>query len=242
MYHIMSHQPMYVQRVKCWEDTKNVCKKYIHAPPRSIKHVYDPVIMPHKYTCTSISTRNLDTIDCGLSLLHENPVLLNLANAITPGGDVGHGCGAQEESLFRRTNYFQTLLSTMYPIKHNELIYSPNVSVIKTSNWDYIHNPFKMSFIACPGLKDPVLIHGELSPTDIRLLQYKIHHILQTAIHYGHHTVVLGALGCDAWHNPPRQVAQIFKQVLLEYNMVFKQIVFAVTGDNYYTFADILHD
>jgi uncharacterized protein (TIGR02452 family) len=231
---------MYIQRVKCWEDTKNMCNKYIPTPPISVKHVYNKVIMPHKYKKTNISTINLDTIDCGLSLIHENPVLLNLANDRSPGGGVGHGCSAQEESLFRRTNYFQTLLPKMYPIKHNELIYSPNVSVIKTTDWQYIHKPFKMSFIACPGLHDPVLINGELSASDIQLLKYKIHHILQTAIHYGHYTVILGALGCGAWHNPPRQVAYIFKEVLSEYNMVFKQIVFAVTGDNYYAFSDIL--
>ena len=37
------------------------------------------------------------------------PVLLNMANAHNPGGGYKRGDGAQEETLFRRSNYFQSL-------------------------------------------------------------------------------------------------------------------------------------
>jgi uncharacterized protein (TIGR02452 family) len=37
------------------------------------------------------------------------PLLLNMANAQTPGGGYRKGDGAQEENLFRRSNYYMSL-------------------------------------------------------------------------------------------------------------------------------------
>lgn len=41
---------------------------------------------------------------------------------------------------------------------------------------------------------------------------------------------VLGAMGCGAFRNPPREVARIYKEVLgeTEWNGVFEDITFAV--------------
>jgi hypothetical protein len=38
---------------------------------------------------------------------------------------VASECHAQDEELFRRSNAHQTHLNSMYPIKDNEIIYSP---------------------------------------------------------------------------------------------------------------------
>jgi uncharacterized protein (TIGR02452 family) len=37
------------------------------------------------------------------------PVILNMVNANNPGGGYRRGDGAQEETLFRRSNYYQSL-------------------------------------------------------------------------------------------------------------------------------------
>jgi uncharacterized protein (TIGR02452 family) len=39
----------------------------------------------------------------------NNPLLLNMANATTPGGGYRKGDGAQEENIFRRSDYFRSL-------------------------------------------------------------------------------------------------------------------------------------
>lgn len=44
-----------------------------------------------------------------------NPVVLNLANILQPGGCVESGSGAQEESIFRRSNITRTLTQDLYP-------------------------------------------------------------------------------------------------------------------------------
>ncbi|CAF3408594.1 unnamed protein product [Rotaria sp. Silwood2] len=44
-----------------------------------------------------------------LSTSYMKPLLLNMANSTTPGGGYRKGDGAQEENLFRRSNYYMSL-------------------------------------------------------------------------------------------------------------------------------------
>lgn len=58
----------------------------------------------------------------------------------------------------------------------------------------------------------------------------RIRYILAVAANNGHKTIVLGAYGCGVFHNNPSEVAEWFRQVLLDegYHSLFNQIVFAV--------------
>jgi uncharacterized protein (TIGR02452 family) len=97
-----------------------------------------------------------------------------------------------------------------------------------------ISNPFLLDFIACPGLKNPELVFddsdapGRLSAEDISILEDKVRLIFQVGVQEGHDSLVLGALGCGAWRNPAKDVAQTFKRVISENRGTFKEIVFAI--------------
>lgn len=54
----------------------------------------------------------------------------------------------------------------------------------------------------------------------------------------GHKNLVLGALGCGAFHNPPADVAEVLRVALSCYKGCFEQVVIAILGrgDNYTAF------
>lgn len=229
---------MFSQRIDCWRNTKSICNLINKPPPDSIKLQYSNTPLIKRHERSNITIHNMDTIDC--SYQYNNTLVLNLADDLFPGGCVDSGSGAQEESLFRRTNYYQTLKISMYPIKSTEAIYSPQVSVIKSSEndgWKLYSKKQKVNFIACPALKYPQIIQKSgvkprLTDSDVQLLKRKIELIIQTAFKYKHDCIIFGAMGCGAWQNPPHHVAEIFKEVLQEYDGVIKDYVFAILKTN----------
>ncbi|CAF4406760.1 unnamed protein product, partial [Adineta steineri] len=60
----------------------------------------------------------------------------------------------------------------------------------------------------------------------------KIENIFAIAYHHKHDSLVLSALGCGAFKNPPDHVAQLFLSVIEQYAGFFKSFVFAVIDDH----------
>lgn len=223
---------IFAKRVECWKNTQT----YNINTADSIKVFHYPKELKKRFSKSNVEIFDEDSIDCGLRF--KNSLVLNLADDIFAGGCVDIGSGAQEESLFRRTTLFKTLKQSFYPIKDDEAIYSPNVTVIKDSehnNWK-VYKEFKtLSFVACPGLKYPTRINNRLSDTDVNRLKKKIEIIIQTAYYFKHDTIIFGAIGCGAWRNPIEHVAEIFKEVLDKYSGVVLNYYFAILTmkDNY---------
>lgn len=220
--------------IRIWNDTVNKCEMIRTRSDKSIKYDYLDITPVKRYDKMDVIVRNVDSIKGGMVLLNMgfNPVVLNLADDVFPGGHVRMGSGAQEESLFRRTNYYQTLNheTGFYPLVNTELVYSPSVLVIKDENNRDLDlaEYFRISFIACPGIKKPKLIDGKFRNLDKELFKKKIKNILNVAYNHNHDSVVLGALGCGAWECPQEEVAHLFKEVVDEYNLCFKFILFAI--------------
>lgn len=219
---------LFTDRISVWADTQKISAE-IPEPPESIKIKYDPgFLVPKTCAKSEIKFFDMDCIDCALAHAPD-AVILNLADDNFPGGCVALGANAQEEAIFRRTNYCASLKipqpnNDLYPIRDGEAVYSPGISILKTTEatgWQLIPvaKRSKVAFIACPGLKYPntELVNGEprLTPEDVIRLKNKIRVIIQTAVKFGHQTVILGALGCGAWRNPIKHVAEIFHELLL---------------------------
>jgi len=235
---------IFLQRIDCWNNTLNI-SKVLESPPKSIKIEYDSNFNYNKkYEKTNIKFFDMDSIDCCL-VYSPKALVLNLADDNFPGGCVSMGSGAQEEALFRRTNYCSSLKIELYPIRNNEVIYSLQISVIKkneNTGWQLLdlNNLPKISFIACPGIKYPDIIEVDdekkLNEDDTKILKNKIKTIIQTAIKFNYDTIIFGALGCGAWKNPIKHVAEIFKEVLQIYDGSILNFYFAImntTDENY---------
>jgi uncharacterized protein (TIGR02452 family) len=175
--------------------------------------------------------------------MHQNVLVLNMANHYTPGGGVDYGSFSQEEDLFRRSNYFRTLDKSLYPIESLCAIYSPGVTVFRDSDYQQLSNPFTVSLIAVAALFKPPKTPDErfCHKFDYDFTYKKIELIFQTASQLKYRVLILSALGCGAFHNPVNDIINIFNSLLSKYARFFDQITFAVRSHkdkNYELFRD----
>lgn len=174
-----------------------------------------------------------DTLDMAIEFHDEglNPLVLSMASDYKPGGGVRSGKTAQEECIFRRTNAFMTHNEEWYPLHENQIIYSPEVVIIKDKNYEMMDKDDHkiISLIAVAAIRQPNLKYGELyHDEDRKLMMDKIESIFKVALKEGHDSLVLGALGCGAFGNPPFEVASIYKTLIKYYGKYFKKIGFAI--------------
>lgn len=210
-------------------------KKMIEGTQRKGIHNSKKITLPNPKYKTQYVCNDQDTLDMAESFQAEglNPVALNLANPRNPGGGVEKGSGAQEESIFRRSNYHMALIpkkNTFYPIQGPEVIYTPSVQIFRTNEVDgyQYRKPFHLSLIACAAI-DLSIITKE--PLDYeKRTKNKIIVILRTALEMGHDSIILGAMGCGAFKNNPKKIAEYYSEILNsdEFNGRFKKIGFAI--------------
>ena len=198
-------------------------------PPISASERYEMPIVVHKGDCLAFARqlREADTTD--------DLCVLNLASYSNPGGAVAMGAGAQEEYLFRCTDYYRSLFQyasrfnprhygipqakERYPLDPNfGGCYSHGVTVFRdteANGYAYLAKPWKVNFVAAA-------------------VSRSIRTILRISYVNGQRRLVLGALGCGAFNNPPEHMARLFKQVLNEpeFKGAFKQVYFAIFDDH----------
>ncbi|MBQ3743622.1 MAG: TIGR02452 family protein [Bacteroidales bacterium] len=167
-----------------------------------------------------------------------NVAVLNMASLRHPGGGVENGAGAQEEQLCRRSNLIQTLYQVKYPM-HPRFggIYSPAVVFFREGedkSCTLSDIPFTAAVISVAAISHPRLdINGRMFEKETQQTKDKIRTILRIGLDFGHDALVLGALGCGAYANPPAQVAHLFHEVFEEpeFKDQYRKIVFAILED-----------
>lgn len=211
---------------------------------------------------TKIIVRNVDCLEEGMRLTNDgyNPAILNMASRRYPGGGVMTGAGAQEETLFRRTNLFRSLYKftdcyaehewykkyitpsgadERYPMDRNfGGIYTPGALLFRYDErhgYRLMANPVSLSFIAVAGISHPDLKDAtHLADNMIDGTKNKIRTILRIGLRQGHDSLVLGALGCGAFCNPPSHIAGLFHEVFEEpeFKNKYRLISFAILEDH----------
>lgn len=164
-------------------------------------------------------------------------LVLNMANPVEMGGGVKRGAMAQEEELFRRSSYCASMKHepAFYPLSDHGMLLDKDVVVFKDRNYDELDDPFTVSFLAVAAVYLPKTIDtgdgsGEhyVNPAERELMREKIEAISKVAAVSGHRKLVLGALGCGVFENPPIEVARMFREAVTKYAAHFSDIVFAI--------------
>jgi uncharacterized protein (TIGR02452 family) len=155
-----------------------------------------------------------------------------------------------------RSTLYASLSPTYYRLPETSLIYSPSILVFRSaSNVDLPKSSwYYTDIISCAALRNPdcVKTQGKWvyeSGADKEMMVLKVRLILQVAKEKGVTHLVLGALGCGAYHNPPEEVAKIFRREILggrgrEGVTGIEEIVFAIfdEGENLRVFREVFED
>ncbi|KAI9775635.1 MAG: hypothetical protein M1839_000960 [Geoglossum umbratile] len=241
-------------------DVTTDAKLYIRKDLDFLDHRYYPkyTLPVDDAECGRAGTRirvvDGDSFDVALDLQSQSdgtdkkPIaLLNMANARVGGGGWMNGALAQEEALCYRSSLSFTLKRRFYPLPDISGIYSPTVVVVRASlatghallfpGVPPQHLPV-VSVISVAGVRDPDTTDATppayQNKADRELMKSKIRMILRVAAVNGHRRLVLGALGCGAFRNPPTEVVGCFRDVFSEPEFRggwWKDLIFAVMDD-----------
>ncbi|GIQ81104.1 conserved hypothetical protein CHP02452 [Kipferlia bialata] len=225
---------------------------------------------PHRNTCVDVV--NVDSVTAGVAQTARGKkvAVLNFANERRPGGGYLHGRSAQEEELFRRTNYVMSLdpsqvnhgaeAPVQYPwhspaaaqmdgeARCTDVVVSEDVTVIRKGSEDgyAMMPPVTLTMIATAAPDKPdtrpsgtgAQVYAD--PKQAATLIARVHGVLRAAVYHKVDRLILGALGCGAFRNPPAEVVSVFEALLPTYLPYFERVTFAVLGDdNYDAFAPL---
>lgn len=214
---------------------------------KSMTVTYSPDIeLPLNYKGnyqTRFFVKNMTTLSAAKSLVDngDDPAVLNMASATSPGGGWLSGARAQEEYLARSTALYATLQnSTMYlrkdfhtnPFYDDYVIYSPDVVVFRDDNGELMEDYYYCSTLTSPAVQANAVRHymPDREPEIAMVMKKRIQKLLAVAAKHNHTTLVLGAWGCGAFGNDGNLIAGLFKKAFQEnFAGVFDRVIFAIT-------------
>lgn len=193
-----------------------------------------------KFPRAAIKIVNEDTFNAAIRLSAEKPnsgrvAVLNMASHSHPGGGWLKGAMAQEEALCYRSSLALSLHRRYYPWKQRMAIYTPDcvvirgdvpsghkllVPAVKEADLPVV-SVLSVAALRCPELGTETLPDGKERQIfkhlkDRELTKDKMRLCLRMAASKGHRLLVLGALGCGAFRNPKREIADCWLEVLHE--------------------------
>ena len=222
---------------------------------------YSLLIDPIEPIKTEIRVENKDCVLAAKELIDAcyNPAMLNLADLYTPGGLVEYGSGAQEENLCRRSN----LVLSLYQFSHARIYQYPDLGLVQNADqypmdvrFGGIYSgivtffrgpesegsmleakPYNIPVISVAALSGPRIgPDGMMYMEEADITLDKMRTIFRIGMMQGHDSLVLSAMGCGAFANPPAHIAKLFHQVIEEdeFKDKFRLIDFAIL-DGYRT-------
>jgi uncharacterized protein (TIGR02452 family) len=197
----------------------------------------------HEVIGTKILGATIGNGDDMANRIPKPVVVLNLASERSAGGGWQNGALAQEEALCYRSSLYLSLHKSYYPLPSLSAIYSPSVLIIRDamsrghSLLVPVEQPDNLpvtSVISVAALRHPALTQnrkGYKNEGQRAETKRKIRLTLRVAAMKGHTKLVMGALGCGVFGNPPKEVADCFLEVFREKEFQggwWKEVVFAI--------------
>jgi hypothetical protein len=231
--------------INVFQDTLEIAKN-IPNKSDTTKHTFNEIIGTyHTEYKGNIIVEPLDTVSSlqKWSKLGKS-CILNMASAKRPGGGVEKGATAQEESMFRCSNLWDSIDKSYYPLKMDECLYTENSTFFKDRNYDFME-PINCDVMTIAAINLNEMGHflgkrvakfEELN----KAIDYedntrnKIRLMLSIPSTFGVKNLILGAWGCGVYKNDPEKMAGYFRDVIVGegYHSLYDNIIFAIINDN----------
>lgn len=206
-----------------------------------------------------ISLQVADTFQAAARLLESSKfknakssrvAVLNMASNLRAGGGFLNGASAQEESLCMRSTLYPALRDEFYRLPEFGGIYTSDVLVFRTHHEGAPDLPkserFFVDVVSSAMIRHPDVEEDDdgekcyASQQDRTIAEKKMRAVMRMVRSKGVRRIVLGAWGCGAFGNPIKEVAALWKKVLLskqsgtsdteDYNGM--EVVFAINDRN----------
>ncbi|KAL6049197.1 Acidic leucine-rich nuclear phosphoprotein 32-related protein, variant 2 [Balamuthia mandrillaris] len=226
------------------------CYRDPYTQPRTYEMIPEAKAEEGVKNTTKVSVIEMDSLEVAQHLLTNgyNPCTLMFSSNTFPSSKSGaEKSGGQEGSIYQRTNLYQILSKSkwedQFPLPEFAAIYIPTLTILRSDEKQgcaFLQNSVQAACISIAAYSRPKLLpstsatpQGEPAMT-MRFMdktKTKMKVVLQVALDKGHDAVVLGAIGCGAFANPPMAVALLWKEVLAsDFEGCFKRVIFAVLG------------
>ncbi|MBT1699636.1 TIGR02452 family protein [Fulvivirgaceae bacterium PWU4] len=192
------------------EQMQKCIESSIHYAAESFDDVREKIapILATSKTPTRFDVLDATTLDAAYKLSMEgitDIVGLNFASAKNPGGGFLNGSQAQEESIARSTGLYPCLIKNfeMYQVNRNHgsclytdnMIYSPDVPVLKDDDGELLDTPYLLSIITSPAVNAGAIKRNErhnVSQIEPVMIS-RIEKVLSVALVHCHKNLILGA-------------------------------------------------
>lgn len=207
----------------------------------------DTIIPPKfapKYESTEVHVVNIDSLSLTRALIDANPgkdvICINMANQYEMGGGWVKGRLAQEELLMSRTSLSSSLMTVEYPLYDFSCVASHGVTVLRkdedTGGMAFVapEERWRFNVLTVAGFdlnqKDKTLPPKPFTNEMLIGTRIKIESMFALCANEGMDILVLSALGCGSFKNPPVLVSACFRAVIEQYAGYFSKIYFGIKG------------
>ena len=225
-------------------------KEVVRVDPQTVigKTVRVDTIVPPtsapKYAKTEVHVVNMDSLTLTRNLMEANPgqsvICINMANQYEMGGGWVKGRLAQEEMLMSRTSLSASLKTIEYPLYDFSCVASHGVTVLRKDEKEgmaFLPPEERWSFnvLTVAGFdlnqKDKTLPPKPFTNEMLIGTRIKIESMFALCANEGMDVLVLSALGCGSFKNPPVLVSAAFRAVIEQYAGYFDKIYFGIYSD-----------
>ena len=231
---------------------------FVFSPEMGEEVLREEFVIPANPSMCKISVINSDSYAAARRF--DKGLVMNFANAHSPGGGFRMGATAQEEALCRCSTLYESITSKtaaqMYVynnthisnVESDYMLFSKDVLVFRDEHLNLLEEPFKTSVVTIPAPNRYGAAALASSEKIKNTFERRIAIMIKEAKKLGYRQLVLGAWGCGAFGNKPKDVAEYFKKAITDDKLgyFFDEICFAVygkeDGKNITAFREVFKD